>query len=81
MDFFHARPSAHIAEEAKAFGSVIMIALGTSIADAKDPVSLMKLGHPKGTPVDLMADGFDEQAALEAVYKAMQKEFTLNMEC
>lgn len=76
-DFFHARPSARIAGEAKTFESVIMIALGTSIADVKDPVSLMKLGHPKGSPLDLMADGFDEQAALDAVLKTMQEEFTL----
>lgn len=74
-DFFHARPSARIAERAKSFGSVIMIALGTTIADVKDPIALMRLGHPKGSSLDLMADGSDEQAALEAVLETMQKEF------
>ncbi len=76
-DFFHARPSARIAAAAKPFVSIIMVAMGTAAADAKDPLSLMRLGHPNGIPVDLLADGPDEQDALEAVLDVMEKEFTV----
>ena len=38
-DFFHARPAAKIAGTAKTYESVIMVMLGTEIADAKDPLS------------------------------------------
>lgn len=76
-DFFHARPAALTASAAKPFQSIIMVALGPEIADAKDAFSLMRLSHPKGAAVDLLADGPDEQAALEAVAKAVRKAFAL----
>lgn len=74
-DFFHARPAARIAAASKPFASVTMIVLGTSVADTKDSLSLMRLGHPNGASIDLMADGPDEQDALEAVSTAIQNEF------
>lgn len=76
-DFFHARPAAKIADTARTYESVIMVMLGTEIADAKDPLSLMRLSHPKGSPVDILADGADEQNALNAVVGEIQKEFSL----
>lgn len=74
--FFHARPAAKVAGTAKTYESVIMVMLGTEIADAKDPLSLMRLSHPKGASVDILADGTDEQKALEAVINEIQKEFS-----
>ena len=74
-EFFHARPAAKIAGTAKTYESVIMVMLGTEIADAKDPLSLMRLSHPKGTAVDIMADGPDETAALEEITAAIQNAF------
>lgn len=76
-DFFHARPAAKIAGTAKTYESVIMVMLGTEIADAKDPLSLMRLSHPRGSAVDVLADGTDEQKALDAVVETIGKEFTL----
>lgn len=76
-DFFHARPAARIAVTAKNCESVIMVMLGTEIADAKDSLSLMRLSHPKGSPLELLADGPDENAALEAVMDVMKKEFSI----
>ena len=46
-------------------------------ADAKDPLSLMRLSHPKGSAVDILADGTDEQKALDAVVEEIRKEFSL----
>ena len=75
-DFFHARPAAKIAGTASTYESVIMVMLGTEIADAKDPLSLMRLSHPKGSAVDILADGTDEQKALDAVVEEIRKEFS-----
>ena len=52
-----------------------MVMLGTEIADAKDPLSLMRLSHPKGAAVDIMADGPDETAALEDISETIQNAF------
>lgn len=76
-DFFHARPSAMIADAARSYESVIMVMLGTEIADAKDSLSLMRLSHPNGSPVELMADGSDEASAIDGVLKAVENEFTI----
>ena len=75
-DFFHARPAARIADAAKTYESVIMVMLGTEIADAKNVFSLMRLSHPKGSYVDILADGPDETTAITGMVKAMQEEFT-----
>ena len=77
-DFFHARPSARIAEKARSCESVIMVMLGTEIADAKDALSLMRLSHPKGSSVDILADGPDESSALEEIVETVQQEFSFN---
>ncbi|MCI8598382.1 MAG: HPr family phosphocarrier protein [Lachnospiraceae bacterium] len=74
-DFFHARPAAQIAAVAKTYESVLMIMLGTEIAEAKNPMALMRLGHPKGAPLEIWADGSDEEAALKAVLEVIKKEF------
>ncbi len=76
-DYFHARPAAQIAAAARPFKSVVMVTLGTSIANAKDALSLMRLGHPNGASVEFLADGPDEMAALKAVLEAVEKAFTL----
>ena len=35
----------------------------------------MRLSHPKGSAVDILADGTDEQKALDAVVEIIGKEF------
>ena len=55
-----------------------MVMLGTEIADAKDALSLMRLSHPKGSSVDILADGPDESSALEEIVETVQQEFSLN---
>lgn len=76
-DFFHARPAARIAVTAKRYESVAMLMLGTAIADAKDAVSLMRLGHPNGSALEVMTDGPDEQTAMSAVLEAIEQEFSI----
>lgn len=67
----HARPASIIAVTAKGYESVVMLSADTQIADAKNPLSLMRLHYPLGTPLELLADGPDEAAALEAVADAI----------
>lgn len=74
-DFFHARPASRISAEAKRWQSMVMLCLGTEIADAKNAVAMMRLSHPRGGPVDLIADGPDEAEALEAVTAAVERAF------
>ncbi len=76
-NFFHARPAAKIAGTASSYESVIMVILGTETADAKDALSLMRLGHPGSTPVDILADGPDETDALQGVAEVIREEFLL----
>ncbi len=74
-DFLHARPAARIAAAAKPFQSMVMIAVGVSLADAKDAFALMRLPHPSGQPFDVFADGPDEAEALAAVAAAVETVF------
>ena len=74
-DFFHARPASRISAEAKRWQSMVMLCLGTEIADAKNAVAMMRLSHPRGGPFDLFADGPDEAEALEAVAQAIRQAF------
>ncbi len=69
----HARPASMVAAAAKEYESVVMVSLGTKIADAKDPLSLMRLGCPEDTPYELLADGPDEKAAIDAVTAAISE--------
>lgn len=69
--FFHARPASRIAAAAKPFQSMLMVCLGAEVADAKNAFALMRLSHPKGNPLVLLADGPDEEQAIEAVAKAI----------
>ena len=76
-DFFHARPAACIARAAMPFDSVVMVVLGTELANAKDALALMRLPHPQGAAIEFMADGADEEDALGAVLAVVQKDFGL----
>jgi phosphotransferase system HPr (HPr) family protein len=77
--FFHARPATLTASAAKPFQSMIMVMVGVNMADAKSAVAMMRLPHPQGAPVELMADGADELAALEAVASAIERSFSGQM--
>lgn len=73
--FFHARPAAAIALAAKGFESMVMVALGVELADAKNPMALMRMSRLNGRPFDVFADGPDEKEAVEAVEAAIRSAF------
>lgn len=65
----HARPASLFVQEAKKFQSSITVEnLGTGKAkDAKSILGVMILGMTKGTEIRIVAEGPDEDAAIEAM--------------
>lgn len=65
----HARPASLFVQEAKKFQSKITVEnLGTGKAkDAKSILGVMSLGMTKGTEIRIIAEGPDEEAAIQAM--------------
>ncbi|MCI6957722.1 MAG: HPr family phosphocarrier protein [Candidatus Faecousia sp.] len=65
----HARPASLFIQEAKKFQSKITVEnLGTGKAkDAKSILGVMSLGMTKGTEIRIIAEGPDEEAAIQAM--------------
>ena len=65
----HARPASLFIQEAKKFQSKITVEnLSTGKAkDAKSILGVMSLGMTKGTEIRIVAEGPDEEAAIQAM--------------
>ena len=65
----HARPASLFIQEAKKFQSMITVEnLSTGKAkDAKSILGVMSLGISKGTEIRIVAEGPDEEAAIQAM--------------
>lgn len=63
----HARAAAKLVETASAFDSSVMLARGDREVDAKSIMPVMMLAVSQGTEVELVANGPDEQQAVEAL--------------
>ena len=63
----HARAAAKIVTLTNKFDSIINIANGEKIADAKSIMKILMLSAPKGTEVKITADGKDELTALDSL--------------
>ena len=64
---FHARPSSQLAQEATKYQSGIFLIAEELVADIKNPIALMRLGALKNGRIELIADGADEQEAIQAI--------------
>lgn len=64
---FHARPSSLVALEAAKYQSVIFLMAGEQVANAKNALSLLRLGALKNGRIELTADGADEKEAIQAI--------------
>ena len=62
----HARAAAKLATTCARFSSHIQIGLNGKMVDGKSIMSLMLLAAAKGSVVDLLITGEDEQKAIEA---------------
>ena len=66
---FHACPAGQVADVARKYRSMVMLQTDERMADAKRPLSVMRLGFPPGGRVEIISDGEDEAEALEALEK------------
>jgi phosphocarrier protein len=71
----HARPSAMLVQTAKDFKSNIYLEKGDDRINGKSIMGILTLGASYGTEIKVIAEGEDEQAALEAMVKLFDKKF------
>ena len=69
----HARPAALFVQEANKFASDIFVVKGNKKVNAKSIMGLMSLAVSSGSEVTLIADGSDEQDALDALTAYVQE--------
>lgn len=71
----HARASMKLINVAGRFESSILIKHNSKEVDAKDIMNVMTLAASKGTEIELITEGPDEQAAMEAVSELIENRF------
>lgn len=64
---FHARPATIFVQKANSFRSTVWIEKDERRVDAKSLLGVLSMGIKKDTVVNLIADGADEQAAVDGL--------------
>lgn len=72
----HLRPLTQLARVAQSFSSSIVLRRGDLVADAKRPLDLMTLAAGCGEQLGVETDGSDADAALNAVVRLFESNFT-----
>ena len=71
----HARPSALLVQTTKNFSSNIYLQKGSDRINAKSIMGIITLGAAYGTELKIIAEGEDEEAAVEALFKLFESKF------
>ena len=71
----HARPATFFIQKANEFKSSIWVEKDDRRVNAKSLLSVLSLGIVKGTAINLIADGPDEEAAINALVELINSEF------
>ena len=71
----HARPATFFIQKANEFKSSIWVEREDRRVNAKSLLGVLSLGIVKGTTVSLIADGADEEAAVEALVELINTDF------
>jgi phosphocarrier protein len=71
----HARPSAILVQTTKDFKSNIYIEKGKDLINAKSIMGVITLGAAYGTELKIIAEGEDEEAAVQAIVKIFESKF------
>ncbi|MDR2482914.1 MAG: HPr family phosphocarrier protein [Treponema sp.] len=71
----HARPSAMLVQTIKDFQSSIYLEKGGDRINAKSIMGVITLGAAYGTEITIIAEGEDEQAALDALVRLFESRF------
>ncbi|MCF0136861.1 MAG: HPr family phosphocarrier protein [Oscillospiraceae bacterium] len=72
----HARPATFFIQKANEFKSSIWIEKEERRVNAKSLLGVLSLGIVKGTAVKLVADGADEENAIETLSELILSDFT-----
>lgn len=72
----HARPATFFIQKANEFKSSIWIEKEERRVNAKSLLGVLSLGIIGGTPIRIIADGSDEQLAVDALVNLVQSGFT-----
>jgi len=72
----HARPATFFIQKANEFKSSIWIEKEDRRVNAKSLLGVLSLGIVKGTSVNLIADGSDEENAVEMLSELIASDFT-----
>jgi phosphocarrier protein HPr len=71
----HARPAALIVQTAGKFASKIWLEKGSDRINAKSIMGIITLGASYGTPIRILAEGADEEAAAGAIQALFESRF------
>jgi len=71
----HARPSALLVQTTKNFSSNIYIEKGSDRINAKSIMGIITLGASYGTELRIIAEGEDEETAVETLVKLFESKF------
>ena len=71
----HARPATFFIQRANEFKSSIWIEKGARKVNAKSLLGVLSLGITKGTTVNILADGADEEAAVNSLVELVESNF------
>lgn len=72
----HARPATFFIQKANEFRSSIWIEKDDRRVNAKSLLGVLSLGIVKGTPVNIVADGADENEALQTLSELIDSDFS-----
>ena len=71
----HARPATFFIQKANEFKSSIWIEKDERRVNAKSLLGVLSLGIVKGTTISIIADGVDEEQAVETLADLIDREF------
>ena len=71
----HARPATFFIQKANEFKCSIWVEREERKVNAKSLLGVLSLGIVKGTEITLIADGADEEAAVESLVKLISSDF------
>ena len=72
----HARPATFFIQKANEFKSSVWVEKEERRVNAKSLLGVLSLGIVKGTAITLMADGPDEEAAVNALVELINSDFS-----
>ena len=72
----HARPATFFIQKANEFKSSIWVEKDERRVNAKSLLGVLALGIVKGTTISLIADGPDEEAAINALVELIGSDFS-----